>query len=404
MRKINLKEIEKDYEENWKRIVNILSEILDTDAALINSVEGDKLEVLKKNASPENPFKVKEPYDLGDVYCEGVVRNREMMEINNASASEKWNDYAGARMGLISYLGYPLFGPEGKVVGTICVEDSEERQFTENDKNLLEQFKEMVENQLKQMELTRRLEENIERGRQLHAQFLPAELPDVEGVNFGTYYRAADRLGGDFYDVKRVGEKILFYVSDVSGHDLSSSLLNIFLKEAINSYLLYQKQENAYLSPSHILKHINRRFKEENFPADYFITLVVGVMDLNEYSITLSNGGVHVRPFIVHENGELTPFSCGGFPVWAIGREGGYAECTHDIKSGEIFHIHTDGLIEQENSFEERFEEERLRALARETAGESTERIVNRIYQEFDSFRGDTNIQDDLTSFLIGRV
>ena len=56
--------------------------------------------------------------------------------------------------------------------------------------------------------------------------------------------RAADRPGGDFYDMIELEDQIIFYVSDVSGHDLSSSMLNIFLKEAVNSYLLYHHDFN----------------------------------------------------------------------------------------------------------------------------------------------------------------
>ena len=402
MENIRLKEIEADYEESWQRIVDILSDMLETDVALINSVENDKLEVLQKNNSSDSPFEVNEVYKLADLYCEGVVKEGRMLEINNANKTEEWSDYAGASLGLISYLGYPLFGPDDEVVGTICVEDSRERQFHPGEKKLLKEFKTMIENQLLQMHLTRRLEKSIEKGRNLHSKFLPAELPALQEIDFGVKYRPADRLGGDFYDVMRIDDKILFYVSDVSGHDLSSSLLNIFLKETIKSYLFYRNGGQC-LSPSCILQNVNLRFQELNFSADHFIILVIGVLDLNKYTITLSNGGLHVSPFITRRNGHLSVFSCSGFPVAMIGDSRDYEECTREFKPGDTLHLHTDGLIEQKNPSGFRFGEARLRELAGDAAGREVEDTINKIYDEFDDFRETSAIQDDLTSLLIRR-
>ncbi len=401
MKKFRLKEIENNYQKSWQRIVGILSEMLDTEVALINSVEGDKLEVLQKD-DPEDYFKLKDPYDLSDVYCEGVVENREMLEIKNASESEIWADYEGARMGLISYLGFPLFDPYDKIVGTICVEDTSERSFTESEKELLRQFKEMIENQLNQLKLTDRLEKNIERGRKLHSQFLPKKLPHRKEIITGARYQAADRLGGDFYDFIELEDKMVFYVSDVSGHDLSSSLLNIFLKETVNSYLLHQREADEYLRPPHMLEYINNRFSEEDFSADYFICLTIGTIDLKSFEVTLSNGGMSVHPFIVHEDGEISVFSCQGLPV-TVFEKGDYTSCTQRLQPGDTLHFHTDGLTEQENMIGERFSEKELQRTARDAAGEDVEPTLDAIYDKFNAFRGEKEVQDDLTSLVLRR-
>ncbi|SDM23520.1 SpoIIE family protein phosphatase [Halarsenatibacter silvermanii] len=401
MEKFRLKELVHKYQESWQRIVGILSEMLDTEVALINSVEGDELEVLQKD-DPEDYFKLKDPYDLSDVYCEGVIKNREMLEIKNADENETWADYEGAKMGLISYLGFPLFDPNDKIVGTICVEDTSERSFTEREKDLLRQFKEMIENQLKQLRLTDRLEENIERGRQLHSQFLPEKLPLRKDIIPGARYQAADRLGGDFYDLIELEDKMVFYVSDVSGHDLSSSLLNIFLKETVNSYLLHQREADEYLRPPHMLEYINNRFSEEGFPADYFICLTIGIIDLNSFEVTLSNGGMSVPPFIVHENGEISVFSCQGLPI-TVFEEGDYSQCVKKLQPGDTLHCHTDGLTEQENETGRRFTEKKLQRTARDAAGKDVERTLDAIYDNFNAFRGEKEVQDDLTSLVLRR-
>ena len=275
MENIDLKNIEKSFNVSWQRIVNILSEVFNTEIALINHVEDLELEILKINENENNLFKENEIYDLTSVYCEKTVNDEKMLEINNATKIKRWEGYLAIDHGLISYLGYPIFDPQGKVVGTICVEDKKERYFKETEKKLLLQFKEVIENQLRQIDLTKKLEDNLEKGRKLHKHTLPDRMPEVDNLSFGTFYQSADRLGGDFYDVIELEDHLLFYVSDVSGHDLSSSMLNIFLKEAINSYLLYQSENPDYLSPSNIINYINERFVNKDFPADYFISCCV---------------------------------------------------------------------------------------------------------------------------------
>ena len=399
----DIKEIENSFEKSWDRIVNILGEVFNTEVALINSVEGSNLEVLKTKQSQENPFEENEIYDLTSVYCEKVVNDKKMLEINNAKTDKRWEGYKGIDYGLISYLGYPIFNSQGEVVGTICIEDKKERKFQETEKKLLLEFKEVIENQLHQIDLTKRLEENIEKGKQLHKQTLPFRMPEVDGLCFGTFYQAADRLGGDFYDVIELENNILFYVSDVSGHDLSSSMLNIFLKETINSYLLYHQEYPDYLSPSTIINYISEHFVKKDFTMDYFISLIIGTISLNNFKITLSNAGFQFPPLISQKEGGVSAIQCRGMPITAEKKCFNYQEYKYHLKPGNTLHINTDGLLEQKNICDEMYGENRLIKIINDYADLSPEIMVDKIYNDFLNFKKDMPTQDDLTSLLIQR-
>ena len=398
-----LKNVEKSYLESWNRIVNILSSIMEMDVALINSVDGDELEVLKTGGRLDNAFQENIVYDLDEVYCEAVVNNKEMVEINNAAENERWQDYKGFDFGLVSYLGFPIFNSKEEVVGTICVENREEKYFKESDKELLREFKEVIEGQLKQLELSQKLAENIERGRHLHEKFLPARLPQIPGLTFGTYYQAADRLGGDFYDIIELENKILFYVSDVSGHDLSSSMLNIFLKEAVNSYLIYQQQRPDYLSPGNIMENIDERFKEESFPADYFISLVLGTIDLDNFEVKLSNAGFHFPPYIIQPGGGVASLTCHSMPINMLEQDNKHQFASYQLQPGETLYISTDGLIEQKDEQGNSYDETRLIELLLENTEAPPETMLEKICEDFFEFKGKAKLEDDLTALLIQR-
>ncbi len=403
MENTDLKEIKKSFEESWERIVDILGEVFNTEVALINNVEGLELEILKTKHSKGNPFVENRIYELTNVYCDKVVKRKKMIEINNATVDNRWDGYKGIDYGLISYLGYPILNHQGEVVGTICVEDKKERQFNKTEKDLLMQFKEVIENQLHQIDLTKRLEDNLEKGRKLHKQILPSRMPEIEGLAFGTFYQAADRLGGDFYDVIELKDNLLFYVSDVSGHDLSSAMLNIFLKEAVNSYLLYHHDDKDYLSPAKIINYISARFREKVFPADYFISLVIGVISLNNFQITLSNAGIQFPPLLTLKNGGVSSLQAKGMPITLGQNYTNYQECKYCLQPGDVLHINTDGLFEQKNISGEMYGEKRLIEIILKNSALSPEIIVDKMYNDFFDFKGDIEMQDDLTSLLIQR-
>ncbi|MFW6269956.1 MAG: SpoIIE family protein phosphatase [Bacillota bacterium] len=398
-----LKEIENSFSESWNRIVNILEKMFETETVLINSVDNSKIQVIKSGGEGEKYFDKNKEYSLQEVYCEKVVKDKEMLEINNAAGKDRWKGYAAVKAGLISYLGFPILNPEGEVVGTICVEDNNERYFTETEKDLIYQFKEVIENQIKQLDLTRQLEENLERGKQLHKQYLPSHFPEVDELDFATYYQAAEKLGGDFYDVLEQENKILFYISDVSGHDLSSAMLNIFLKENIHSYLIYHKEKENYLSPADIIDHVTEHFREKDFPPDYFISIIVGVLDLKNFRVRLSNAGFQYPPLITGNDGSISTIFCKGRPVTILNGNIDYPECSYFLQPGDTLCLNTDGLFEQTNIKAEFYGEKRVVKLLYENADLGPETILNKIYNDFFNFKEGTRLQDDLTSLLIQR-
>jgi len=403
MENIDLKNIEKSFNVSWQRIVNILSEVFNTEIALINHVEDLELEILKINENENNLFKENEIYDLTSVYCEKTVNDEKMLEINNATKIKRWEGYLAIDHGLISYLGYPIFNPQGKVVGTICVEDKKERNFKETEKNLLLQFKEVIESQLQQIYLTKILEDNFEKGRKLHDKFLPNKIPEFEDLTIATYYSPAERIGGDFYNFIEFDNYLLFYISDVSGHDLSGSMLNIFLKEAIDSYLISKNipENEDLLNPAKILKYINKRYGEETFPDDYFISLIIGVMDLRSKKIQYSNAGIHTPPLLIKGNEGISSFRCGGMPISYLSFSE-YDVCSFKLEPGDIFFLNTDGLIEQSKSSsnEEFYGQDRLIDLLYKKKDLKPNEIIENIYLDFNEFKGDMIVQDDLTYLL----
>lgn len=145
--RINKKDIKitDDVVNSWQGIVNTITEIIDVPSALIMKVDEPYIEVFRSSKSSNNPYKAGNKEYLAGLYCERVIRTRNKLLVPNALKDKEWNKNPDIRLGMISYLGFPILWPDTEVFGTICVLDSKENKFGKRYDKLMLSFKELVE-------------------------------------------------------------------------------------------------------------------------------------------------------------------------------------------------------------------------------------------------------------------
>ena len=263
-------------------------------------------------------------------------------------------------------------------------------------------------------EVIKKLDQEFERAEMLYHSILPEELPQTEELEMAAYYRPAYRLGGDFYDFydyRETKKQIVFYISDVSGHDLSSSMVNIFLKEAVNNFLrnqnFFSREKESILNPRELINFVGESFKELNLPPEYYITLLVGTIDTENNKMKICNAGIHSLPILLR-NDDFMKLKKSGLPIFSMEKiDFEYEEVTINLQPGEMFFAYTDGLIEQEiedkNEIEnsKRFGEEILLETLERYKEDSPDKIIEAINSRFEKETGDIEIQDDITCIAI---
>ena len=75
----------------------------------------------------------------------------------------------------------------------------------------------------------RLISEDVNKAREIHSRFLPETLPQIANFNFAYSYKPAQNIGGDFFNIQKIGQQLLIYLVDVSGHGLDGAILNIFI-------------------------------------------------------------------------------------------------------------------------------------------------------------------------------
>jgi len=136
----------------WQRTVDLIARIAGVPICLVRQVGVSELRVLVASSSEYNLFKVGEKQSLNSgSYCEVVLENRLNLEVTNASNDPRWQNSPNLKQGLLAYYGVPLMWPDGEVFGTLCVLDDKERQFPQEHKDLLVEFKFAMETDLEKL-------------------------------------------------------------------------------------------------------------------------------------------------------------------------------------------------------------------------------------------------------------
>ena len=140
--------IDQEQINKWQNALNLIAKFICVPAALIMKVESPYIEVFTSSETNGNPYNVGDRELLPGLYCETVLKSKGKLFIPNALKDPDWDKNPDIKLGMIAYLGYPLFWPDGNLFGTICVLDNKENHFNRDSEDLLIQFKSLVENDL----------------------------------------------------------------------------------------------------------------------------------------------------------------------------------------------------------------------------------------------------------------
>jgi transcriptional regulator with GAF, ATPase, and Fis domain len=141
----------------WQEIVDIMADIIGVPAGLVMRLGDADIEVLIASQTPKNPYKPgdKEHFQGSGLYCETVVRRNARLIVPNALSDAEWRTNPDVKIGMISYLGFPLLYPDGKPFGTICVLDDKENAYSDKYERLVEKFRNLVQSDLEIIHMNR---------------------------------------------------------------------------------------------------------------------------------------------------------------------------------------------------------------------------------------------------------
>ena len=108
------------------------------------------IEVFISSRNEGNPYHPgeREYFENSGLYCETVIKSRSKLLVSDALADDNWKNNPDVKLGMISYLGFPVFMPDGSPFGTICVLDRKRNEYSTIIEQLMVKFKSIIESNL----------------------------------------------------------------------------------------------------------------------------------------------------------------------------------------------------------------------------------------------------------------
>lgn len=149
-------ELSSELISHWQGIVDLMAELANVPSAIITRAEPPMIEVLRASDTPDNPYHQGLRGEMNGHYCQHVIESRDRLHVRDARVDPDWQHAPEVDYGVVAYLGYPLYWPDGEVFGTICILDRKGNEFGSLCDRLLQQFRLLVQANLA---LVRRTEE-----------------------------------------------------------------------------------------------------------------------------------------------------------------------------------------------------------------------------------------------------
>jgi len=171
----------------------------------------------------------------------------------------------------------------------------------------------------------------------LQRHLLPAQLPELPGLEIAAKYLPAEdsgEVGGDWYDVLTLPEaRVGLVMGDVAGKGILAAAVMGQVRSALRAYATEGH------SPAVVMDRVQRLMEP-----DEMVTAVYVTVDLDRWTLNYANAG-HLPPLLVRPDGSVQPLPGGQIPLG--GRlTRAYRTEAADLASGGTLFLYTDGLVE----------------------------------------------------------
>ena len=276
-----------DVEELLKELLDRVRELLAVDTAavlLLDSSASFLIATAARGLEEEVRQGVRIPLGLG--FAGRIAAEKRAVIIEQVDHSNVLNPILRER-GICSLLGVPLL-VSGRVMGVLHVGTLSVRQFSEQDSTLLQLVADRV------ALAVRARTSQVERAAAtaLQRSLLPAQLPDVPGVEFAARYVPGGdgEVGGDWYDVFALPSgSLCIVVGDVVGRGLPAAVAMGRLRTALRAYTLDTED------PAELLHKLDRQVCQ--FEPDVMATVLCTIMEPSGEHLRLSTAG-HPPPVV----------------------------------------------------------------------------------------------------------
>ncbi len=175
----------------------------------------------------------------------------------------------------------------------------------------------------------------------LQRDFLPAQLPNSNDLQWVVTFLPAEWVSGDIYDVARIDEQhIGFYIADAVGHSMPAALLTMFIKQAL---VMRQTTDKNYriFSPAEVVKNLNVKMAGQKLSGYQFATCCYCLLNVKTRQLTFARAG-HPYPILLRQGEPPIQLQARG-SLLGIFENADFVQETVQLQAGDRLLLYSDG-------------------------------------------------------------
>ncbi len=348
-----------------------------------------------------------ETFSMGEGLIGQVAQSKRAQLIADAKNDPRVIQHEDPALEVRSMIIAPVLFQDSLIAVLAVVNPADELAFTDTDFSLVESLAEQVglavhNSDAIQLQIEKnKLDLDLELAGNIQKLLLPSTFPSSTQIEFATHYTAAQKVGGDLYDVFAIDDnRIGVAIADVSGKGISASILMAICQTNLRHFS--QQQD----SPAAVLRAINQQM-QGSMKRDMFITIIYVIIDQAKQALTFARAG-HELPLFYHCSTD------GSNSVQAIKSQGmavgmvppalfdiAIEDQTVRFTQDDTLILYTDGLTESVNAGGEEYSDKRLIDSLKTHGGNSAQSILKHIIDSVQHFAADSGQLDDLTLIVV---
>ncbi|GAB1431024.1 hypothetical protein MASR2M18_18580 [Ignavibacteria bacterium] len=297
-----------------------------------------------------------------------------------------------------SLIAMPLLSGTTRI-GTLIVVKPDSYGFEHDDLRLLTAFRDNVSIALENARLlhdsmqNERIKREMTVARTIQQRLLPQQIPTIDGFDIGALSYPAYEVGGDYYDILRLGDgSLCILIGDVSGKGIPAAFYMAQLKGAALALAREVSGARDFLS------RINATLFG-NIEKQIYITLLCVVLRENPASMTIARAG-HM-PALFKQHGGVSVITPKGLGVGLASPklfDRTIEEFAVPLAPGDACLLFTDGVSESRNQNGDELGYEPLIDILRSPASQSADAILKEIGAAAERHKGTAAQHDDVTA------
>ena len=184
----------------------------------------------------------------------------------------------------------------------------------------------------------RRFEQEVALARRIQVALLPAEMPQIPGLEIHGGNIPSRGVSGDYYQIVERGHgEVAVVVADVSGKGIAASLLTASLEALVAGPI------HDGIDPATICRRVSHLLYDRT-PPEKFATGFLAYFDPGTARLHYCNAG-HNPGIVMRSGGEVEKLASTGLPLGMM-PSGVYLAAEVHLGAGDTVVLYTDGITE----------------------------------------------------------